>query len=99
MGYSKGRSASAAMRKTVLPGKGDKENETVADYSLAPAVFIERYGVPKFGTSKWLECNDAGCFDENTDINDDLGRRVKANDEALAKYFQEEAEKEFVLEL
>ncbi|KAL8968384.1 MAG: hypothetical protein Q9197_004912 [Variospora fuerteventurae] len=100
MGYSKGRVTSAAMRKTILPGgKKSPDGEIVPDYKLAPAVFIQRYGVPKFGTQKWLECKSTGCFDENTDVNEGLGSKVTAKDDALARYFQEEAEKEFVLEL
>ncbi|KAI4115450.1 MAG: hypothetical protein LQ341_007732 [Variospora aurantia] len=88
------------MRKTILPGgKKSQDGEIVPDYKLAPAVFIQRYGVPKFGTQKWLECKSTGCFDENMDVNGDLGSKVTAKDDALARYFQEEAEKEFVLEL
>ncbi|KAI4131092.1 MAG: hypothetical protein LQ338_001413 [Usnochroma carphineum] len=99
MGYSKGRATSAAMRKTVLPGKGNQEPEIVPNYDLPPALFIKTYGVPRYGTHKWLECQIAGCFDENNDLNDELGETVTAEDDAVAKYFQEEAEKEFVLEI
>ncbi|KAI4198048.1 MAG: hypothetical protein LQ348_002080 [Seirophora lacunosa] len=99
MGYSKGRAASAAMRKTVMPGNNSPEREMGPDYKLAPAVFIQRYGVPKFGTQKWLECKSSGCFDENTEVHEDLGAKVTAENDGLAKYFKEEAEKEFVLEL
>lgn len=87
------------MRKTVLPGKGNQEPEIVPNYDLPPALFIKTYGVPRYGTHKWLECQIAGCFDENNDLNDELGETVTAEDDAVAKYFQEEAEKEFVLEI
>ncbi|KAL8947375.1 MAG: hypothetical protein Q9222_006341 [Ikaeria aurantiellina] len=102
MGYSKGRATSATMRKTVLPGKENQVPEVVPDYSLEPSTFIKRYGVPRYGSEKWLECKLAGCLDgtpKPTPYEEELGEAVKANDEALAKYFQAEAEKDFVLEL
>ncbi len=97
MGYSKGRVTSATMRKTVLPGKENQVPAVVPDYSLPPAAFIKRYGVPRFGSEKWLECKLAGCFDEG--YTEDLGEAVTADDDAIAEYFRKEAEKDFVLEL
>lgn len=99
MGYSKGRATSATMRKTILPGKENQKPEIVPNYDLEPALFIRTYGVPRYGTEKWLECKMAGCFDEDRDANEDLGVTVTAKDDAFAKYFQDEAEKDFVLEL
>lgn len=99
MGYSKGRATSAAMRKTVLPGKENGRSEIVPNYNLAPGLFIKTYGVPRYGTEKWLECQMAGCFDEDKGVDDGLGEAVTAQDDAVARYFQEEAEKDFVLEL
>ncbi|KAL8713563.1 MAG: hypothetical protein Q9220_002425 [cf. Caloplaca sp. 1 TL-2023] len=102
MGYSKGRATSATMRRTILPGKENQVPEKIPDYSLEPAAFIKRYGVPRYGSDKWHECKLAGCLDGNlkpTAYEEELGEAVKANDEALAKYFREEAEKDFVLEL
>ncbi|KAL8928230.1 MAG: hypothetical protein Q9208_001940 [Pyrenodesmia sp. 3 TL-2023] len=99
VGYSKGRATSAAMRKTILPGKENQKPEIVPNYELEPAVFIQTYGTPKYGTEKWLECKLAGCFDEDRNANQDLGDIVTAKDDLVAKYFQEEAEKDFVLEL
>lgn len=99
VGYSKGRVTSAAMRKTVLPGKENQKPEIVPNYDLEPAIFIQTYGTPKYGTEKWLECKMAGCFDEDKNANEDLGETVTAKDDAIAKYFQDEAEKDFVLEL
>ncbi|KAL8996685.1 MAG: hypothetical protein Q9169_003857 [Polycauliona sp. 2 TL-2023] len=99
MGYSKGRATSATMRKTVLPGKENQGPEVVPDYSLPPGAFIKRYGVPRYGSEKWLECKIAGCFDEDY-TEQDLGEAVTAeNDDAIADYFRKEAEKDFVLEL
>ncbi|KAL9026757.1 MAG: hypothetical protein Q9196_004627 [Gyalolechia fulgens] len=99
IGYSKGRVASAGMRRSVLPGKENQNIDIVPNYSLAPTLFIQKYGVPRYGSEKWLECKLAGCFDEEKkDPNEDLGDTVSAENDKLAKYFQEEAEKEFVLE-
>lgn len=99
MGYRKGRATSATMRTTtVLPGKENRMPEVMPDYSLAPAAFIKRYGTPRYGSEKWLECKMAGCFDE--DEGEKLGEAVTAeNDAAIADYFRKEAEKDFVLEL
>ncbi|KAL8856640.1 MAG: hypothetical protein Q9178_006796 [Gyalolechia marmorata] len=97
MGYSKGRATSATMRKTVLPGKENQVPTVVPDYSLPPAAFIKRYGVPRIGSEKWLECKLAGCFDEG--YTEDLGEALTADDDAIAEYFRKEAEKDFVLEL
>ncbi|KAI4093406.1 MAG: hypothetical protein LQ339_007681 [Xanthoria mediterranea] len=98
MGYSKGRATSATMRKAVLPGKENQVPAVVSDYSLPPGAFIKRYGVPRYGSEKWLECKIAGCFDE--DYTEDLGEAVTAsNDDAVAEYFRQEAMKDFVLEL
>ncbi|KAI4167541.1 MAG: hypothetical protein LQ343_007139 [Gyalolechia ehrenbergii] len=99
IGYSRGRVASTGIRESVLPGKEKQHVAIVPNYSLAPALFIEKYGVPRYGSEKWLECRLAGCFDEEKkDPDADLGDTVSAENDALAKYFQEEAEKEFVLE-
>ncbi|KAL8770766.1 MAG: hypothetical protein Q9209_003633 [Squamulea sp. 1 TL-2023] len=98
MGYSKGRATSASMRKTVLPGKENQVPDMGPDYGLPPAAFIKRYGVPRYGSEKWLECKIAGCFEEG--FTEDLGEVVTAdNDDAIAEYFRKEAEKDFVLEL
>ncbi|KAL8870592.1 MAG: hypothetical protein Q9174_003397 [Haloplaca sp. 1 TL-2023] len=106
LGYSKGRATSATMRKTVLPGKENEVPEVTRNYGFAPAEFIRRYGVPKYGSEKWVECKMAGCFDPDDEDRvkavkkeeDDLGESIKANDDAIADYFREEAEKDFVLE-
>ncbi|KAL8724707.1 MAG: hypothetical protein Q9166_007795 [cf. Caloplaca sp. 2 TL-2023] len=102
MGYSKGRATSAVIRKAVLPDKENQVPEVVPNYNLEPAAFIKRYGVPRYGSEKWLECKIAGCFDEDRaqECTENLGDTVTAeNDEAIAEYFRKEAEKDFVLEL
>ena len=106
MGYSKGRATSATMRKTILPGKENEAPEATRNYGLAPADFIKRYGVPPYGSEKWVECKMAGCFDADDEDRvkavqkeeEDLGESIKANDDAIADYCREEAEKDFVLE-
>lgn len=92
MGYAKGRSTSAALRKTVLPEK----NRDVPDTSLAPAEYIHRYGVPRLGSEMWFICKRAGCFDE------DEGPSLEEifagdNPNALDKLIREEAEQDFQL--
>lgn len=66
MGYSKGRAASATLRQTMAPKKRTKNDENDhPDSSLAPADYIQRYGVPRFGSEMWIHCKSAGCFDED----------------------------------
>ena len=92
MGYAKGRSTSATLRKTVIP---DKKPE-VPDTSLAPAEYIRRYGEPRLGSEMWFTCKRAGCFDE------DEGPSLEEifagdNPNALDKLIREEAEQDFQL--
>lgn len=91
MGYSKGRAASATLRKTVLPKKdaktGSDENH---DTSLAPADYIGRYGEMS------AHCRAAGCFDE------DKGPSLEEifagdNPDGLNTLLREEAEQDFQL--
>ncbi len=68
------------------------------DPTLAPAVYIERYGVPIIGSAMWIRCKKAGCFDEpEHDEEEQLGNLKGAN--ALEEFFREEAEREFTLDL
>lgn len=92
MGYAKGRSTSASLRKTVLP----KEDAKMPDTSLPPAEYIQRYGVPPLGTEMWLRCKIAGCFDE--DEGESL-EEIFAGDHphGLDTLLREEAEQEFQL--
>ena len=97
MGYSKGRAASATLRKTVLPSEPTKTDENVVpDTELAPADYIQRYGVPKFGSEMWIRCKRSGCFDE--DEGPSL-EEVFGGDKAggLDAYLREEAEQDFQL--
>ena len=86
LGYSKGRTASATLRKTVLPKKDESVPEA-PDTTLAPALYIKRYGEPVYGSEMWRRCNAAGCFNhDDGDLEDALLGRVPrdelANEEA-----------------
>ena len=89
LGYSKGRAASANIRKTVLPKKDQAPG--VPDASLAPAMYIKRHGNPSFGSDMWLRCRALGYFDEDEDKNTEEPRDVGRD------WVQEEAEKDFEL--
>ena len=95
MGYSKGRTASANLRKSILPTKDTKAGSTteLPDYTLAPAVYIQRYGIPPVGTEMYLRCKSSGCFDE--DDEDVLGDRFGRG--ASEDLFRQEAEQDFQL--
>ena len=93
MGYSKGRKASATLRKSVLPGKENARD--IPDTTLAPAEYISRYGIPPVGTEIWFRCQSAGCFDEDEEPNfEELMGLDKEDD-----FLREAAEQDFVLML
>ena len=95
VGYSKGRATSATLRKTVIPQKSDKRaaGPEIPDVTLAPAIYIQRYGVPPFGSDMWVRCRDTGCFDEDDSWEESWNRRNSRD------VFLEEAEQEFELTL
>ena len=92
MGYSKGRATSANLRKTILPKKDGQSTRTpaAADTTLAPAVYIQRYGVPPLGSEMWVRCKSYGCFDEDDGKLGDI-----FSQESPVDYFREEAEQDF----
>lgn len=90
LGYAKGRSTSASLRKTVLPKKDPESPDT----SLPSDVYIERYGVPRLGSDMWIRCNLDGCFDEGPSLEESLAGDRPGGLEALLR---EEAEQEFRL--
>lgn len=92
MGYSKGRVASATLRKTILPPKNAIPTSKVPDITLAPAIYIQRYGVPEFGSEMWRRCKVSGCFDVEEDEEWKEGWRGGAGD-----LLREEAEADFEL--
>jgi hypothetical protein len=62
LGYSKGRSVSSTVQ----------EKPSIFDTSqpprkgiLSPAVYMELYGPPPFGSEMWSRCKAAGCFDSD----------------------------------
>ena len=92
VGYAKGRSTSATLRKTVLP----KKDSRTPDTSLAPTEYIQRYGTPAEGSEMWFECKRAGCFDKDKGPNLEemfAGDGTGAFDTLL----REEAEEDFQL--
>ena len=93
MGYSKGRAASATLRKAITPQNNDKEasDAKVPDVTLAPAAYIRRYGDPPFGSDMWTRCRDLGCFDK------DEGWEESWNRSNSRDLFLEEAEQDFEL--
>ena len=95
VGYSKGRATSATLRKTVIPQKSDKRaaGPEIPDVTLAPAIYIQRHGVPPFGSDMWVRCRDTGCFDEDDSWEESWNRRNSRD------LFLEEAEQEFELTL
>lgn len=95
IGHSKGRATSAALRKTAFPSKTTTNPTQHHDANLAPDLYIERYGVPTIGSAQWIRCKQAGCFDEELESTQDEMEGRKTAD----KYFREEVEREFVLEL
>ena len=93
LGYAKGRSASANLRKTILP-KTDPVNSHeagVPDVTLAPAVYIQRYGNPRIGSEMWAKCLALGCFEDNAEEDPKEGREVGKD------FIEEDAEREFQL--
>lgn len=92
IGHSKGRATSAALRKTALPFRDTTKVAEVPDATLAPGLYIERYGVPKLGSEQWMRCNAAGCFDEEEA---DLQDSARGGPNALDDLLREEAEQDF----
>lgn len=94
MGYSKGRATSSTMKQSILPKKSTTNSTAteMPDKTLAPAVYIQRYGVPPVGSEIWIRCFNYGCFDKDDDsLEDALGRVTPAN------VFEEDEEADFQL--
>ena len=93
IGHCKGSATSAALRRTGLSSKDPTKSAETPDTTLAPDMYIKRYGVPTIGSQQWIRCQRAGCFDH-----DDAGLESSAGD-GLDGFLREEAEREFRLEL
>lgn len=94
IGHSKGRATSAAMRTSIRPATKDtKKAAEIPDANLAPALYIERYGVPRIGSEQWIRCERAGCFKEEMPEPVEDAGSVQALDDLI----REEAEKDFQL--
>ncbi|MCJ1366654.1 hypothetical protein MMC16_005784 [Acarospora aff. strigata] len=94
LGYSKGRATSSTLKKSILP----KTTATgaaaeIPDTTLAPAVYIRKYGIPPAGSQMWVRCMRSGCFDDDDDDLEDILRGT-----ASASLFDEDdAEEDFHL--
>ncbi|MCJ1393730.1 hypothetical protein MMC18_006606 [Xylographa bjoerkii] len=90
MGYSKGRVTSASMRTAgVFKDSRDTADGDIPDTSLSPALFIEKYGIPRFGSTMYIRCKHAGCFKE------DDGADEKRGAERLEALWREQVEEDF----
>ena len=91
VGYSKGRSTSAAIRKANLQGKESNliVQQEIPDAKLPPALYIHRYGMPNVGTEMWRLCKEFGYFDEDDTIAE------SQNAERLKDLWREQAEEDF----
>lgn len=103
IGHSRGRIASAALKKNsmLLPPSRDvtttakQQSEIQARALLPPAIYIERYGVPRVGSEMWIRCKDAGCFDQYEDADEE----ARDAGSKLEDLWREEAERDFYLVL
>lgn len=95
LGYSKGRATSSNMKQSILSKKGPTTSAPaeIPDTTLAPAVYIQRYGVPPTGSEMWIRCFNYGCFDKDDDgLEDALEGITPAN-----LFEEDEAEADFQL--
>lgn len=95
LGYSKGRATSSTMKQSILPKKGTATctPAEIPDTTLAPAVYIQRYGVPPTGSEMWIRCFNYGCFGKDDDgLEDALEGITPAN-----LFEEDEAEADFQL--
>lgn len=99
IGRSKGRVTSAALKKaTLLPADESKkqQQQQQRDHTLAPQVYIDRYGVPVEGSEMWIRCKTAGCFDE-LESSSEREEEGRSRITALEDLFRQEAERDFEL--
>lgn len=93
IGRSAGRSVSATLHKPAVSSKAAQAAPEKPDTNLPPALYIQRYGEPKWGSEMWVKCRDAGCFeDDQGDVFGDGGSVFDDLD-------REDADREFVLEI
>lgn len=98
IGRSKGRVTSAALKKETLSpaDEAKKQEQQQRDPTLAPQVYIDRYGVPALGSEMWIRCKTAGCFDElesSSERDEEGSSRITV----LEDLFRQEAERDFEL--
>ncbi|MCJ1309972.1 hypothetical protein MMC25_003633 [Agyrium rufum] len=106
VGYFKGRATSSTLRKTI-DGKPPQPNgrsrisrQNSKLYSkvgvpvsdLAPAMYIQRYGIPEVGSDMWMMCKAAGCFNK-----DEEDSAESTSGPSVQDWFKEQAEEDFEL--
>lgn len=98
IGRSKGRVTSAALKKATLSPADEtqKQQQPQRDHTLAPQVYIDRYGVPVVGSEMWIRCKTAGCFDE-LESSSEREEEGRSRITALENLFRQEAERDFEL--
>lgn len=95
MGYSKGRATSSTIKKSIIPRNSNTTNTSgeVPDTTLAPAVYIAKYGMPPIGSDMWIRCKNYGCFDDDDDDLDDVFKGITPS----SIFKDEETETDFQL--
>ena len=95
VGYSKGRATSSTIKQSILPKTGTTGGPPVEipNTTLAPATYIQRYGIPPAGSEMWMRCFRHGCFNEDDDGLEDALQGVTPAD----LYEEDEAELDFQL--
>ncbi len=93
MGYSKGRATSYTMKNSILPKDGVTKSASAGrpDTTLAPAMYIHRYGIPPVGSEMWLRCLNSGCFDDDEGDLDDAIKGITPG----SVFEDDEAESDF----
>jgi len=112
MGYSKGRSTSATLRKTsasIPKSTSSKSNSSWAstqtgneepEERLSLDGYLRKYGVPKVGSEMYLRCWNAGCFDgEGRVIFEEERSEDDGVRERLEGLFRRDAEEEFAFDV
>ncbi|MCJ1402142.1 hypothetical protein MMC11_005361 [Xylographa trunciseda] len=90
VGYSKGRVTSASIRTAnMFRDPKNTVDDEIPGTGLSPASYIEKYGMPRFGSEMYIRCKHAGCLKEDDGADDIRGA------ERLEALWREQAEEEF----
>ena len=107
LGYSKGRVASATLRKArAAASDGAPASKPVDLNSLSPEEFIKQHGEPVIGTDMWQRCRRRGLvklpsdYDKETAEEQQEDFMIPNPDGRMAEeYWREEAERDFEIKL